>query len=47
MIQRIVSADGLALDVPGIVPVLSDTPGAIRRRAPQLGEDNDKGFDVA
>jgi formyl-CoA transferase len=38
MIERIVSADGLALDVPGIVPKLSATPGAIRERAPTLGE---------
>jgi len=40
MICRITSADGLELDVPGIVPKLSLTPGAIRRRAPTLGEDN-------
>ena len=39
MICRITSADGLELDVPGIVPKLSLTPGAIRRRAPLLGED--------
>lgn len=38
MIQRIVTADGLALDVPGIVPKLSATPGAIRSLAPALGE---------
>jgi formyl-CoA transferase len=38
MIQRIVSADGLELDVPGIVPKLSLTPGAVTRRAPALGE---------
>ena len=41
MIQRVTTADGLALDVPGIVPKLSLTPGAITRRAPTLGEDND------
>ncbi len=41
MIQRIMTADGLALDVPGIVPKLSLTPGAIVRRAPTLGEDTD------
>ena len=40
MIQRITTADGLSLDVPGIVPKLSLTPGAITRRAPLLGEDN-------
>ncbi len=38
MIERIVGADGLALDVPGICPKLSATPGAIRSRAPTLGE---------
>jgi formyl-CoA transferase len=40
MIERITTADGLELDVPGIVPKLSLTPGAIRRRAPTLGEDD-------
>jgi len=39
MIERITSADGLVLDVPGIVPKVSLTPGAILRRAPTLGED--------
>jgi formyl-CoA transferase len=39
MIQRVTTADGLALDVPGIVPKLSLTPGAVTRRAPRLGED--------
>ncbi|NRF69576.1 CoA transferase [Aquincola sp. S2] len=39
MIERIVTAEGLALDVPGIVPKLSETPGAIRRLAPALGAD--------
>ena len=38
MIERIVTASGLALDVPGIVPKLSDTPGAIRFPAPTLGQ---------
>jgi formyl-CoA transferase len=38
MIERVVTAAGLALDVPGIVPKLSDTPGAIRTPAPGLGE---------
>ncbi|MFM2056857.1 MAG: hypothetical protein RLY71_1242 [Pseudomonadota bacterium] len=41
MIERIVTADGLALDVPGIVPKLSATPGAIRQLAPRLGEHTD------
>jgi len=39
MVQRVTSADGLSLDVPGIVPKLSATPGRITRRAPTLGED--------
>ncbi len=39
MIQSVTTADGLTLDVPGIVPKLSLTPGAITRRAPSLGED--------
>ena len=41
MIQRVTTADGLSLDVPGIVPKLSLTPGAIRQRAPRLGEHTD------
>jgi formyl-CoA transferase len=40
MIQRVTTADGLSVEVPGIVPKLSLTPGAIARRAPTLGEDN-------
>ena len=39
MLQRITTRDGWALDVPGIVPKLSATPGAIRSSAPRLGED--------
>ena len=39
MIQSITTAEGLTLDVPGVVPKLSLTPGAITRRAPALGED--------
>ncbi len=38
MIQRITTADGFELDVPGIVPKLGLTPGAIRTLAPALGE---------
>ncbi len=41
MIQRVTTADGLSLDVPGIVPRLSLTPGAITLRAPRLGEHTD------
>jgi crotonobetainyl-CoA:carnitine CoA-transferase CaiB-like acyl-CoA transferase len=29
-----------ALDYPGLTIHLSDTPGAIRRHAPMLGQDN-------
>jgi formyl-CoA transferase len=39
MLQQVTSADGLTLEVPGIVPKLSATPGRITRRAPTLGED--------
>jgi len=39
MIQRITTRDGWEVDVPGIVPKLSATPGAIRIPAPRLGED--------
>ena len=41
MIERVVTAAGLELEVPGIVPKLSLTPGAIARRAPTLGEDTE------
>ena len=39
MLQPVTSADGLTLDVPGIVPKLGATPGGLHRRAPTLGED--------
>jgi formyl-CoA transferase len=38
MIERITTREGYLLDVPGIVPKLSATPGAIRSAAPLLGE---------
>jgi formyl-CoA transferase len=38
MIERITAADGVPLSVPGIIPKLSATPGAIRTMAPRLGE---------
>jgi formyl-CoA transferase len=41
MIENIVAADGEPLKVPGIVPKLSSTPGAIRSTAPALGEHTD------
>jgi len=33
--------DGYELQVPGIVPKLSATPGTIRTSAPRLGDDTD------
>jgi formyl-CoA transferase len=42
MIQSIVAGDGEPLKVPGIVPKLSATPGAIRSVAPMLGEHTDE-----
>jgi formyl-CoA transferase len=38
MILQVTAADGRSLKVPGIVPKLSATPGAIRHGAPRLGE---------
>jgi formyl-CoA transferase len=38
VIEKVCDADGLEVEVPGIIPKLSDTPGAIRFRAPVLGE---------
>jgi formyl-CoA transferase len=38
MIVSVKTADGAPLKVPGIVPKLSATPGAIRHPAPRLGE---------
>ena len=42
MIQSIVAGDGEPLKVPGIIPKLSATPGAIRTAAPRLGEHTDE-----
>ncbi|MBY0268629.1 MAG: CoA transferase [Burkholderiales bacterium] len=41
MILNITTRDGTAVDVPGIVPKLSATPGSIRNTAPRLGEDTE------
>ncbi|MBL0086989.1 MAG: CoA transferase [Ideonella sp.] len=38
MTLRITTASGLGLDVPGICPKLSATPGSIRHAAPTLGQ---------
>ena len=41
MILNITTRDGYTVDVPGIVPRLSATPGGIRNTAPRLGEDTE------
>ncbi len=41
MIVRQITRDGWALDVPGVVPKLSETPGTVRSPAPRLGDDTD------
>ena len=41
MILRQVTRDGHEVDVPGIVPKLSGTPGSVRSSAPRLGDDTD------
>jgi formyl-CoA transferase len=38
VIEKVQSVDGLEVDVPGVMPKLSGNPGAIRTRAPGLGE---------
>jgi formyl-CoA transferase len=42
MIQQVLAGDGEPLRVPGIVPKLSATPGAIRTPAPKLGQHTDE-----
>ncbi len=42
MILPVTTHDGLTVEVPGIIPKLSGTPGAITRRGPTLGEDTDE-----
>ena len=42
MIQSVVAGDGEPLRVPGVIPKLSGTPGAIRSPAPKLGEHTDE-----
>jgi len=41
-IQTIKMHDGTKLDVPGIIPKLSRTPGSIRSLAPEIGENTDE-----
>jgi formyl-CoA transferase len=42
VIEKVRSADGLEVEVPGVMPKLSGNPGAIRFRAPVLGEHTDE-----
>jgi formyl-CoA transferase len=42
MIRRVTLPDGAALKVPGVVPRLSDTPGAIEWVGPRLGEHTEE-----
>lgn len=42
MVLPVTTHDGLTVEVPGIIPKLSRTPGAITRRGPLLGEDTDE-----
>ncbi len=42
MILRQRTRDGYELDVPGIVPKMSGTPGSVRFPAPRLGEDTER-----
>lgn len=41
MIVRQATRDGWSLDVPGVVPRLTETPGRLRSPAPRLGEDTE------
>jgi len=41
VIQTVESAGGLKVEMPGVVPKLSNNPGVIRYRAPTLGEHTD------
>lgn len=41
MILRQTTRDGFELEVPGVVPKLSGTPGTLRSPAPGLGDDTD------
>jgi formyl-CoA transferase len=45
-IRTITTGDGDTLDVPGVVPRLSETPGALSTLAPALGADTDAVLDA-
>ena len=38
--------DGVPLPMPGVIPKLSDTPGAVTSRGPELGQHNDEIYRV-
>ena len=40
-ITTVRAASGIAVDMPAVFPHLSDNPGAVRERAPTLGEHTD------
>jgi formyl-CoA transferase len=42
VIEEVIAGDGEPLKVPGVIPKLSATPGAIRSPAPKLGEHTDE-----
>ncbi len=42
VIETVTSAEGLPVQVPGIIPKLSGNPGAIQSRGPRLGEHTDQ-----
>ena len=42
MIETIQMKDGSALQVPGVIPKLSRTPGSIKTLAPEIGEQTDQ-----
>lgn len=46
-ITSVQSASGLDVEIPAIFPLLSDTPGEIRARAPRLGEHTDEVLEQA
>jgi formyl-CoA transferase len=42
MILQQTTRDGYTVEVPGIVPKLTGTPGSVRSAAPGLGDDTDE-----
>ena len=42
MIEEVIAGDGEPLKVPGVIPKLSGSPGAIRSPAPKLGEHTEE-----